>query len=156
MFEGWAQTLPLQNIRQLDSRQSISAASTQRTGNTFTERAPGQPGDTERCRKEINGCKLEIGMAAIDPCSGGGKRMGLVSSQCHGTLTRDWHRHTHCVDSAVWLRLRWVDVLPLLWNKTSIRSWLMQGIPIIFQLYMSSLRCWNADINLFKKSAADF
>ena len=55
-------------LRHLDSRQSISRANTQRTGNIFTERAEG--GFHRHCemeRKKINGCKLEAGMAAIDP-----------------------------------------------------------------------------------------
>lgn len=41
MFERGAAILSLRNIRQLDSRRSISGANTQRTGNIFTERAEG-------------------------------------------------------------------------------------------------------------------
>lgn len=43
-------------------------ANSQRTGNTFTERAEPNTAVLRRCRKKkrVNSCKSDIGMAAVD------------------------------------------------------------------------------------------
>lgn len=92
MFEGWAQTSPLRNIRQLDSRRSISIASTQRTGNTFTEWAEGdkeilwdEGKDKWLQVKEWNGSSWPRVKA---------EETEWAHYHYHVTLTLDWYTHT--------------------------------------------------------------
>lgn len=107
MFEERAQTLPLWNIRQLDCRRSISEASTQRTGNTFTERAEGDREmlwDVEKDKRlQVRDWKSSNWLCV--------KAGETESTWCLISVMVPWHwtdKHTeHCVDKLFYQCGRW-------------------------------------------------